>query len=396
MNKIKTELLKVKPWLIIITFATCMFLIASNFNIIISEVNVMMIHLNPLFYGLLIAFVLNIPMTKLEAFISNHTNEKSIIRKHKRGISITISLILAISLISILLMIVIPEISESLIRLITNMSNYFNSMIQNLDQILTYLHIDIKTLSNLDLETFLKQFGLDYSKILQTASNLILGTSTDAIGRIGSIGSFLFDLFMGLMISLYLLGSKEMFIRQLKKLTFAILPIDVANQVLRIADISNDIFKEFVGGKLVEVAVVGFMVYGFMMLFNVPFAILIACLCAVMTIVPVFGPLVATIIACVLLLSVNPIQSVVFFIIYQVVQNLDGNLIYPKIIGKSLGLPAVWILVSILFFGGIFGAIGMLIAVPLTACIYTFGSEYIRSRLYKKNIKVDDINSMGA
>ena len=155
---------------------------------------------------------------------------------------------------------------------------------------------------------------------------------------------------------------------------------------------SNDIFKDFVGGKLIEVIIVGVMVYVSMIIFKLPFALLISCLCAIMTIIPVVGSLIATIIACLLLASDNIFYALGFFVIYQIVQNLDGNLIYPKIIGKSLGLPALWILVSVLFFGGLFGAVGMLIAVPFTACIYTFFTDFINYRLKvkKKNGEIDE------
>lgn len=393
MKNIKDELLKVKPWLIVISFAALMVFIVINFGAIINILGIVFSNLNVLFYGLVMAFVMNIPMVKIENAILNNTSDESIIRKFKRGISITLSAILFIAVITMLIMFILPELSESIIRLINNLANYFNSLIGNINQFLDYLHVDTENLNNVKLENLLNSLGLDYASIIQNASSVLIGGTGDILSKqIGYVGNLLFDIFMGFVVSMYLLGSKENLIRQFKKVIVAIFSHDIASYILRICRVSNDIFKDFVGGKLIEVIIVGLMVYVSMIIFKLPFALLISCLCAIMTIIPVVGSLIATIIACLLLASDNIFYALGFFVIYQIVQNLDGNLIYPKIIGKSLGLPALWILVSVLFFGGLFGAVGMLIAVPFTACIYTFFTDFINYRLKvkKKNGEIDE------
>lgn len=393
MKNIKDELLKVKPWLIVISFAALMVFIVINFGAIINILGIVFSNLNVLFYGLVMAFVMNIPMVKIENAILNNTSDESIIRKFKRGISITLSAILFIAVITMLIMFILPELSESIIRLINNLANYFNSLIGNINQFLDYLHVDTENLNNVKLENLLNSLGLDYASIIQNASSALIGGTGDILSKqIGYVGNLLFDIFMGFVVSMYLLGSKENLIRQFKKVIVAIFSHDIASYILRICRVSNDIFKDFVGGKLIEVIIVGVMVYVSMIIFKLPFALLISCLCAIMTIIPVVGSLIATIIACLLLASDNIFYALGFFVIYQIVQNLDGNLIYPKIIGKSLGLPALWILVSVLFFGGLFGAVGMLIAVPFTACIYTFFTDFINYRLKvkKKNGEIDE------
>ena len=393
MKNIKDELLKVKPWLIVISFAALMVFIVINFGAIINILGIVFSNLNVLFYGLVMAFVMNIPMVKIENAILNNTSDESIIRKFKRGISITLSAILFIAVITMLIMFILPELSESIIRLINNLANYFNSLIGNINQFLDYLHVDTENLNNVKLENLLNSLGLDYASIIQNASSALIGGTGDILSKqIGYVGNLLFDIFMGFVVSMYLLGSKENLIRQFKKVIVAIFSHDIASYILRIYRVSNDIFKDFVGGKLIEVIIVGLMVYVSMIIFKLPFALLISCLCAIMTIIPVVGSLIATIIACLLLASDNIFYALGFFVIYKIVQNLDGNLIYPKIIGKSLGLPALWILVSVLFFGGLFGAVGMLIAVPFTACIYTFFTDFINYRLKvkKKNGEIDE------
>ncbi len=386
MERFKEELKKIKPLLLLATYVGVLFVLLANIDDVIYYIGLIITYLNPFFYGLIIAFVLNLPMIKIEKLAYKYLKKDSFILKHIRGISIVISVIIVSIIIGIVMMMVLPELFSSFIRLVQNLESYFNSAVANILDLLAYFHIESTTLETINFEDVLKTLGLDYTQILSTISNLALGTGAEVINSISNIGSTLFNLFMGFMISLYMLGSKEALLRKSKLAVKALLPDDVADEILRICDVSNEIFKDFVGGKLVESIVVGVLVYLLMLVFNVPYAILIATLCGVVTIVPVVGSLIATIIACLLLLSINPLQSLIFFIIYQVVMNVDGNFIYPKFIGKSLGLPAIWILVSVLFFGSLLGPLGMLIAVPLTASIYTLLGEHIIKRLKKKGI----------
>ena len=215
MKNIKDELLKVKPWLIVISFAALMVFIVINFGAIINILGIVFSNLNVLFYGLVMAFVMNIPMVKIENAILNNTSDESIIRKFKRGISITLSAILFIAVITMLIMFILPELSESIIRLINNLANYFNSLIGNINQFLDYLHVDTENLNNVKLENLLNSLGLDYASIIQNASSALIGGTGDILSKqIGYVGNLLFDIFMGFVVSMYLLGSKENLIRQ--------------------------------------------------------------------------------------------------------------------------------------------------------------------------------------
>ena len=179
MKNIKDELLKVKPWLIVISFAALMVFIVINFGAIINILGIVFSNLNVLFYGLVMAFVMNIPMVKIENAILNNTSDESIIRKFKRGISITLSAILFIAVITMLIMFILPELSESIIRLINNLANYFNSLIGNINQFLDYLHVDTENLNNVKLENLLNSLGLDYASIIQNASSALIGGTGD-------------------------------------------------------------------------------------------------------------------------------------------------------------------------------------------------------------------------
>ena len=389
MEKLKDELRQLKPKLILVTYAVLLFLIAINFNSIISYITSFLSYFSPLFVAIGLAFTLNISMSAIERLIMKYTSEKNIIRRFSRIISIIGAIIIVAALIIFLGIIVLPEFFASIGNFILNITDYFNNLSENLSSILQYFNIDIQEITNSDLEALLASAGLDYSNIIKEASNWILGTGQGAIDYVVSMGSNLFMFFMAFTISIYLLASKEVFIHQLKKVILALLPYDLAEDVLESSEVANEIFSNFIGGKCVECVVVGLLTYAGMAIFNMPFAILISCLCGALTIIPVFGSLVATIIGCLLLLSVNIWLPIMFFFLYWFVQILDGNFIYPKFIGKNMGLPAVWILTSVLVFSSIYGFLGALLAAPTTACIYTFFANYVRKRLKKKKLDVE-------
>ena len=395
MNKFKEELKKVKSWLIIISYAGLMGLLVLNFGVVVDFLHLVIVNLNALFYGLIFAFVLNIPMGFIEKLIHKYLDKNNFIYRHSRGISITLAVIFLFAVISLVLMVLIPELVTSFARLISNANSYFNDFMKGIINIMNNLHVDpnlINDVKAFDFNSLMDLLGLDYSNILSEISDILLHTGLETITQIANFGSYLFYICMGFMIAMYMLGSKEKLITQMKKTTKALFSKDISDEILRIADISNEIFRDFVGGKFVEVCVVGVMVYLLMIVFRMPYAILIAVMCGVSAVIPVVGSMVAMVIACFILLTINPLQSLLFIVIFQLVLNIDGNIIYPKFIGKGLGLPAIWIVVSVLFFSGFFsaygmGVVGMLIAVPFTACVYTFFSEYIHHRLKRKGIE---------
>ncbi len=390
MNKFKDELVKIRSWLILIAFAGLVILLVENFWPIVDTVKRLLGYVNVFFYGIIMAFLINIPMSFIEGLFDKYLKDTSFIKRHHRGIAIFLAVIIVALFVTIIFMIIVPETFDSIIRIISNLGNLFSSLVTNIEALLAYLNIDLASLNDLDLEAFLNNFGISYASLFSMVTDLLVGTGTGTITQLISIGGTLFNIIIGFFVCLYLLGSKETFIRQGKKLLFAILPKDIAKRALYYLSQTDDIFKQFVGGKFIEMIIVGVLMYITLKIFDVPYVMLIASMCAIAVFIPYFGALAITIIAIILLLSVDPIKALVFFIIYQVVQNVDGNLIYPKIMGNATGLHAVWILVSVFFFGGIFGPFGMLIAVPLTACLYMFISDVTGANLKKKDLTITE------
>lgn len=390
MEKIKEELRQLKPKIILVSFAAVLLLIVLNYHLIIGSLKNLLDYFSPFLVAVGLAFVLNVPMMKIEKFIDKHTKENNLVRRFSRPISIVLSLIIVIALVSFVGIIVLPEFFASIGNIFLNLTSYLNNLSENIGSLLRFFNVDFEQFTNSQIEAFLANMGLDYSNMIKEASNWVLGTGQGVVDYVIAAGNSLFMFFMSLTISIYLLASKENFLLQMKKTILAIFPYDIAQDILECSKVANDIFGNFIGGKCVECVVVFVLLYTIMTLFNVPFSNLIACLCGALTIIPVFGSLIATIIGCLLLLSVNIWYPVIFFFLYWLVQIVDGNFIYPKFIGSSMGLPAVWILTSVLVFGSMYGVLGALLAAPTTACVYTFFGNFVQARLDKKQIKLSE------
>lgn len=390
MEKFKKEITFLKPWLILTTYAVILIFLMINFNSILTAINKYLILLNPLLMAIAISYVLNIPMKEIEKNILKRIKPNGIIHKNLRGISISLTLLLTIVILGFFGYIIIPQLIVSIVSLVNNLSNILNSIVNNTDAILKFFNLNPLDFefSSAGINNFLNQFGLDVNKILNSLTGFVGLTSQSFLNYISKFVVTSANWFLAFMLSLYLLTGKETFIRQTKKIIAAIFSNKTTNRIMRYAQISNNVFSSFVTGQLVEALIIGILIYVALLITNMPYSLLIAAMASVLALVPVLGATIACIVGFLLVLSVSPIKAIWFVIIYQVIQQIEGTLIYPKVVGESVGLPGIWTLLSIIVFGGMYGVIGMLFAVPLTAIVYTTGSYLINKALDKKNIVV--------
>lgn len=388
MKDLKEQLSRLKPWIILITYAILLTFFVFQYKQVWNFIAKYLNYFTPLTIAIGFAYVLNIPLKKIEAFLGNYIKNANLLR----GISIFFTVILTFTIIIFFGYIIIPQLINSVYVLIVNLGNYIDSLLKNIDSILAFFkleEIDLNFDTN-SINQFLSKSGLDINNILKNTTNIVSDAGVSIVNIFSQFTGVLATWFLAFMFSLYLLSSKELLIVQIKKVMAAIIPYKPLTEVLRVSRICNDIFTSFVSGQLVEAIIIGGLIYLMMIILNMPFAILIASITSVLSLVPVFGATLAMMIGAILILSLNPLQSVWFVIGYQVVQQFENSVIYPRVVGKSVGLPPLWTLVSIFIFGSMLGVIGMLIAVPLTACIYTIGSEYIHARLKRKGIQIVD------
>lgn len=377
----------IKPWVILVTFTIILAAVIFNFTAVLSKVWYWIMLFKPLYYGIAIAYVLNLPMKKIQQFIIAHTKENSFIHKRSRGIAVILTLVFAFIICALIVSVIIPKLIESFGMLFNNFSVYLQHTVTYVNEVLEYFHIDydasksqiVQYLNTLRWDDILK----NSAKWLGVGASSVINTS---VSFIGSFGTW----FTAFMISLYLLNSKEEYIIQLKKVIVAIFRDRPAQYIFRIGKKANAIFAGFIGGQLVEAVILGVLCYIGMLIFRFPFPELISAIVALTSLVPMFGAMFGMAFGCLLIFAINPIQSIWFIVYFQILQQFEGNVIYPRVVGGSVGISGIYVLLSLIIFGGLFGLIGMLVAVPLTALLYSMTSEFVHGQLKKKRAYVDE------
>lgn len=378
---------RIKPWVYLSTYILLLAFFLMHVQDVVNGFDFVLSLFRSLLYAIVFAYVLNLPMKKIESFIIRHTKETSLLRKRKRMVSMFLTFLIAFLLLIIIGSIILPSIIDSLISLMQNLSSFFTDIVKNIDEILKYFHIDYRIEDIQQVEQFIQ---MPWEKIV---SNAIAFLSGSASGILSSASNFISSFavgFTGFMFSLYLLSGKENFIRQLRKVTAAFCGYDASLIVFQYASRVNRIFSSFIGGQLTEACILWVLYYVCMRLFQFPYPELICTLIAVCSLVPVFGSMFAMSVGAVMMLSHDPLQSIWFIVFYQVISYFEDNVIYPRVVGNSVGLTGLWVLLSIFVFGDLWGVFGMVMAVPTTACLYVFFAEFINNRLRKKRLRIEN------
>lgn len=381
---------KIKPWTIFAIFCACLITLLIHLPEISFFIKKIFKLCIPLFYAIGISYVLNLPMSWFEQQLKKQIPEKSWFYKKIRGISIILTLILTFILITVLLSIVIPQLIENVIMLLNNMVGYIENIIGYVNTLLSTLNLE-EILIEFDAQTlnkYIETLTSNWESMLKTAYSWVGDAGQMLVKNALAFTSELANWFTGFMLSLYMLSSKENFLRQLRKCIAALFSKEATQKIFDISARANDIFSSFISGQLLEACILSMLIYFGMKICGLGenFEILISIFTGVTSIIPMFGAMIAMAFGAILILANSPLEALIFIIFYQIIQQFEGNFIYPKVVGKSVGLPAVWVLLSIIVFGGIFGLFGMLIAVPTTAVIYSLIRDFINWRLKVKNI----------
>ncbi len=377
----------IRPWVFLATYIIVLAFFAYRVDTFSSVILTVMNLFKSLFVAIGIAYVLNIPMTRIENFIKKKTKPKALLNKHSRGIAITITIFFAFLVLIFLANIIIPQIANSLIQLFSNLGGFFNEVVVNVDKLLASFNIDFRLENISKVDQFV---NMDWNSVMKQAINLISLSTASILTNVKSFTSVFAIGFTAFMFSFYLLGSKENFVRQMRKIVVAACNKKTTGIIFEYARKANNIFKSFVGGQMVECCILGILYYITMRLLGFPYPELISVLIAVFALVPVLGPMLAMAIGAILILSVDPIKAIWFIIYYQVLSQIEDNFIYPRVVGNSVGLPGLWVLLSIFVFGDLFGLTGMILAVPTTAFAYVVVSDIVSYVLNKKNAVVDE------
>ena len=304
-----------------------------------------------------------------------------------RVIATFISITVLIVAVGGVIMMILPDLWESIFGLVMGLPDTMKSFIQWLRGILE---------SNPEAMAFLegKLDGLADAVLVWVQEKMVPGAeavlNNVSVGVIGTVG-VIFDLFVALIICVYVLNSKEKFIAQAKKLVLAVFKPEMADEIFELGTISNETFGGFINGKIIDSIIMGILCFAAMSLLGLPLPMLVSVVVGVTNIIPFFGPFIGAIPSGIILLIIEPVAALKFVIMILVLQQIDGNIIGPKILGKTTKLASFWVMFAIIVSGGLFGFVGMILGVPVFAIIYTYASRAINRKLETREMETDTL-----
>ena len=329
----------------------------------------------PFIIGLAIAFVINVLMNTIEKKWLKKWNTKSNI---KRVISLLLSIILVISFIIFLLLLIIPNLQNTIALFADSIPIYS----QNLENILNNWQIDTNIVT--EINDILNTLGDNLAEYIKNNSNQVLETT---LGIASNVVTGFINITIGFVFAIYFLAQKERIASQFSKLMAAYIPQKRIDKINEIAALANKIFSHFVSGQCLEAIIIGILCFIGMVLLRLPYAPTISVLIGFTALIPVFGAFIGTIFGAFLIFMISPIQAIIFVMFIIILQQLEGNLIYPKVVGKSVGLPGIWVLVAVTVGASINGVLGMLLSVPICSIIYSIVATNVKYRLEEKDNK---------
>lgn len=379
-----------KRMMFLIVFVIVLVYAVFHLKEVIGLINTGISMISSFLAGIVIAFILNIILKLFEEKVFKGLNQKNnkIWEKCRRGVCILLSIIVITLFLVFVLFLVVPEVVSSLNKLIQSAPGY----IKETSLFLMNLVNDLKLPEDVrkQIESFF--LNLDWNKIISMVTTVTGNLAGSLINAIVGITSGAFSFLMSIIFAIYMLASKEKLILNVKRLVYAFLPKKTAVKVISVGSLANNIFAKFVAGQCTEALILGSLCYLGMSILRLDYALLISVLIAISGLVPIFGAYIAAVLGGLLLLLVNPVSALIFLIFYVILQNIEGNLIYPKVVGNSVGLPGIWVMLSLIVMGSIFGFVGLLIAVPTFSVIYSVIREMAFNRLKNKKITIEQIN----
>lgn len=368
---------KIKPYFLLATYVVILAYVLLNIQNMYIVFTYIFSLLSPILIGIALAFMLNIPMKFFENKLLKALDKNSFIRKSKRPLSILLTLTIVLGIIITLIFFIVPQLSQSISTLINILPTSITSIEKSLSS----------SLHSTDLfDKIWPPFSNIWKETLSTITSITGNILTNVVNLTIGITTTIVNFFMAFILSIYMLASKEKLLRQCKKLIYAFIPLKHANRILEVVHISDRMFSAFITGQFIEAIIIGIMCFVGMTIFSMPYAILISIIISVTALIPIFGAFIGIIPGIFILLTVSPATAFWFIVLIIVIQQIEGNVIYPKVVGNSLGIGGIWIMISMLIGADTFGILGMIIGIPLFGIIYTILSKVVNSKLKDKNL----------
>ncbi|HHY81729.1 MAG TPA: AI-2E family transporter [Clostridiales bacterium] len=365
--------------LFLAAFSITLFLVLQNLSSVIRAARVVLGLLTPFFIGAAMAFLLYVPLQFFEQKI--FTSERKLVKAIRRPLSILLSVLLVAAVLFVVIVMLVPQIAET-VQILTNVIPlFFRSIPEWADRF---------TQSFPDFNQWLETLSIDWNRIGNSILDFIRNSTSRLLGSTISAISYVFNITFNLIVasvfSIYILLNKEKLAEQAKMLLFAYLPERRAERIIEISRLAQKTFYKFVTGQIIEATILGLLCFAGMLVLRIPFAPVASVLIFITAFIPLFGALIGTGLAAFIILMVNPLKALWFIIFIILLQQFEGNIIYPRVMGTTVGLPAMWVVLAVTLGGGTLGIPGMLLAVPVASVIYTLLKEAVRERLKKKGI----------
>ena len=367
----------------LIIFTVLLVVALWKFEVVIDVLKTIWGIIFPFVLGGAIAFVINVPMSFLEKKIFGKIKEGNKAgEKLARPISILLTIILAVGVIILVMFGVIPQLTRTIASLMMSIANFIPQM-QDWIREFSHNNQDIMKLVNQ------VQFNPDQAikwgiSILGSGAGNMMNTTMSAVG---SIVSGFATFFIAFSFACYILFQKEKLYIQIRKIFFAFIPRKKAEAFLKICSLTYRTFANFLAGQCLEAVILGSMFVVTLSILKMPYALLIGTLIAFTALIPIFGAFIGCAVGCFLIFMVSPKQAILFIIVFLILQQIEGNLIYPHVVGGSVGLPSIWVLAAVTIGGNLMGIVGMLVFIPIVSVIYTIFREFVYMRLKKQHIK---------
>lgn len=370
-----------KQWLLYITYGIVLFLALSNLGKLKNGLFYVLGILSPVILAIAVAFVVNLPLCFFEEkALAWLWKKNKRLAAHKRAISVVVTFVVILLVIALLITFIIPQLGESLKTLADSIPQYLDKAQKFMNEMMDKYNLSDKLWSKVTE---------NWKEIINSASNFMSAAVPQIYNVTVGITGGITTAFMGIILSVYLLVSKEKMVLMVKKVMYAFLPKPFCDRVVYVGKKAKTVFQSFIGGQFTEAFILTVLCVVGLSLMRVPYALLISVLVGITSLVPIVGAWVGVATSCFLLLLVNPIKALWFVIFFIILQQVEGNLIYPRVVGNAIGVSGFWIIIAVTVGGSLFGVLGMLLGVPTISVIYFIGRQYVYKRLAQREIKIE-------
>ena len=357
----------------------------------------------PFLIGGSLASIINVPMRFLERKLfdepyakrkkmpqqkKNMPERPPIWWRMKRPLSLILSLILVIGVIFVGMFLIVPEIADSFSTIAVSIKQFPEQVHRWSLQLMDYMPQIAVWLEQLD-----QNMDIDWQKTIMEAISFLQNGAGNVLSTTFNVAASIFSGivtgFLAIVFSFYLLLNKEKLGGQIKQTLYAYMKDEHADYIVRVGRMANKTFSSFLSGQCIEAVILGSLFFVAMTIFRFPYALMISVLIAFTALIPVFGAFIGCIVGAFLILLLNPIQAIWFVVLFLVLQQFEGNVIYPKVVGGSVGLPAMWVLVAVTLGGSTMGVVGMLVNIPLFSVLYSLFREAVKNRLKQKQVPIE-------